>query len=292
MSQTKSLPLVIFFLFLFQFIRSQDIIYLNNGSKFEAIVKELTSYEVKYKNFSNPDGPTYVIVKNDVLFIEYQNGTLEIINKNPRALSPVKTETTTPKKEIKKGPYDMYYAGKNSIYLNGLALLNSDVALIYDREIANSRLSLVLLGAYNFNLNTNYTNYYIQALGVSKKNYDLGVGINYYTQARKRTQYFVGFLFKMMHYEYVRETTKTDSINGVVFNVTTTENVNNYQFAGMLVNGLQFRITPFFTYRAFIGLGFTNKDSDITKAVSEDVTQRARSHAKAYLGMCVGYRFY
>jgi hypothetical protein len=283
---------MLFFLFLFQFIRAQDIIYLNNGDKFDAIVKEINSYEVKYKNFTNPDGPTYVIVKNDVLFIEYQNGTLEIINKNPKSLSPVKTETVAPKKEIKKGPYDLYYAGKNSIYLNGLALLNSDIALIYDREIANSRLSLVLLGAYNFNVHTNYTNSYIQALGNSKKNYDLGVGINYYTQARKRTQYFVGFLFKMMHYEYVREITKTDSINGVVFNVTTTQNVNNYQFAGMLVNGLQFRITPFFTYRVFIGLGFTNKDSDISKAVSQDPTERARSHAKAYLGMCVGYRFY
>lgn len=292
MPRAKHLSFVLFFLFLFQLIRAQDIIHLNNGDKFDAIVKEITSYEVKYKNFTNPDGPTYVIVKNDVLLIEYQNGTLEIINKNPKSLSPVKTETISPKKEIKKGPNDLYYVGKNTIYLNGLALVNSDIALILDREIANSRLSIVLLGAYNFNIHTNYTNRYIQALGISKKNYDLGAGINYYTQARKRTQYFVGFLFKVMHYEYVRETITTDSIGGVVFNVSKTENVNNFQFAGMLVNGLQFRITPFFTYRAFIGLGFTNKNSDISKAVEEDVTQRARSYGKAYLGMCVGYRFY
>lgn len=282
---------LIFVLFFFQSIKAQDIVYLNNGDKFETIIKEINTVEIKYKNFSNPDGPTYVILKNNVLFIEYKNGTVEIINKNPKPLSPIKTETVAPRKETKKGPYDSYYANKNCIYLNGLALVNSDIALIYDREIAKSRLSLVLLGAYNFNVHTNYTNQYIQALGNSKKNYDLGLGLNYYTQARKKTQYFVGVLFKVMHYEYVRETTTTDSINGIVFNTTTTKNVNNYQFAALLVNGLQFRLNPFFTYRAFIGLGFTNKDNDISKAVSEDLTQRPRSFPKAYLGMCIGYRF-
>ena len=181
---------------------------------------------------------------------------------------------------------------KNCIYLNGLALANSDIALIYDREIAKSKFSLVLMGAYNFNIHTNYTNRYIQALNNSKKNYDLGVGINYYTQTRKKTQYFVGLLVKYMNYEYVRQTEVEENINGIPYKTTKQENVNNYQIAGMLVNGLQFRITPFFTYRAFIGVGFTNKDNDVSKAVAEDITQKPRSFAKAYLGMCVGYRFY
>lgn len=291
MPQAKHLSFVLFFLFLFPCIRAQDIIYLNTGDKFQVIVKELNTGEIKYKNFTNPDGPTYVIAKKDVLLIEYQNGTLEIINQNPKAVSPVKDLPVVPKKEV--NPTDMYYyAAKNCVYLNGLALVNSDIALMYDREFANSRLSLVLLGAYNFNVHTNFTNRYIQALGISKKNYDLGAGLNYYTQAKRRSQYFVGLMFKVMHYEYVRETISADSVAGVSFNITKTENVNNYQFSALLVNGLQFRITPFFTYRAFIGLGFTNKDSDISKAVEEDYNQKARSYAKAYLGMCIGYRFY
>jgi hypothetical protein len=293
MLKGRHLTAIFFFLFLFQIIRAQDIIYLNTGDKFEALVKELNVVSIKYKNFANQDGPTYVIKKSDVLFIEYQNGTIEIINRNPVSVAPANTETVAPKREIKpKGPYDLHYMNRNCIYVNGLALVNSDLALIYDREIAKSRLSLVLLGAYNFNIHTNYTNRYIQALHNSKKNYDIGAGINYYTQTRKKTQYFVGFLLKYMNYEYVRETPVDETINGIVYHITKQENVNNYQIAGMLVNGLQFRITPFFTYRAFIGLGFTNKDSDISKAVSENLTQKARSYGKAYLGMCVGYRFY
>lgn len=292
MLKGKHLPAILFFLFLFPIIRAQDIIYLNTGDKFEALVKELNVVSIKYKNFANPDGPTYVIKRNDVLFIEYQNGTIEIINKNPTSVSPANTATVAPRKEISKAPYEMLYMNKNCLYLNGLAFVNSDVALIYDYEFAKNKLSLVLLGAYNFNIHTNYTNRYIQALGNSKKNYDLGVGINYYTQARKKSQYFVGILIKYMNYEYVRETPGEETINGIVYKTTKLENINNGQVAGMLVNGLQFRLTPFFTYRAFIGIGFTNKDNDISKAVSEDITQRPRSFAKAYLGMCVGYRFY
>lgn len=282
---------ILFLLQLTLVVKAQDVIYLNTGDKVQAIVKELSGKEIKYKNFTNPDGPTYVISKNDVVLIEYQNGTIEVLNYTPKAVSPTNDQPVVSKKE--PNPTDMYYyAAKNCIYLNGLALTNSDIALLYDREIAKSKLSLVLLGAYNFNVHTNYTNRYIQALGISKKNYDLGIGINYYTQTKRRSQYFVGLMFKAMHYEYIRETTSVDSVAGVSFNITKSENVNDFQFSGMIVNGLQFRITPFFTYRAFIGIGATNKNTDISKAVEEDFNQKARSYAKAYVGMCIGYRFY
>ena len=39
---------------------SQDKIYRKNGKIVEAKVLEIGSAEVKYKEFSNPDGPIYV----------------------------------------------------------------------------------------------------------------------------------------------------------------------------------------------------------------------------------------
>jgi hypothetical protein len=286
--------LVLFLLaFLFQFIKAQDIIYLNNGSKFQAIIKEVNVLEIKYKNFTNPEGPTYVISKNDVLLIEYKNGTFDVITKNPARVAPPQFETIiTPKKEVKKDPNAIYYLNKNCIYLNGLALLNSDVSLMLEREFSNSRFSCILFGAYNFNLNTNYTNAYIQALNYSKKNYDLGGGINYFTQTKRKSQYFMGLWFKYMNYNYVRETVTRDTIIGQPSLTVVQENVNSYQFATLFMNGIQVRVTPFFTYRMFLGLGFTNRNRDVSVAVKEDLNQKARSFAKAYLGICVGYRFY
>ena len=48
-----------------------------------------------------------------------------------------------------------------------------------------------------------------------------------------------------MNYQYVREVRTEDAVNGISFTSVRTENVNNYQFASMLVNGVQVRVTPF-----------------------------------------------
>ena len=287
----------IFLLFLLAFsfrtTKAQDLIYLNNGSKLQAIIQEVNVKEIKYKNLNNPDGPIYVVAKTDVLLIEYKNGTFDVITKNPARVTPPGLQPELPpKKEVRKDPYALYYLGKNCVYFNGLALVNSDVSFMLEREFNKSRHSVVFFGAYNFNIATNFTNRYIQALNYSKKNYDLGAGINYFTQTKRRSQYFMGIWFKYMNYNYVRETASNDTILGTPSIVVTQQNVNSYQFATLFMNGIQMRVTPFFTYRIFLGLGFTNRNRDVSVAVREDVNQRARSFFKTYLGICVGYRFY
>ena len=83
MGMKKSLLIISTLLLSFIGLKAQDLIYLNNGTKFQGIVKEISPTELKYKSVNNPDGPSYVIAKNTVLFIEYKNGTVDVINKNP-----------------------------------------------------------------------------------------------------------------------------------------------------------------------------------------------------------------
>ena len=56
---------------------AQDIIYLNNNSKIESKVIEITSQEVKYKNFSYIDGPLRTLKKSEIKLIVYENGSYE-----------------------------------------------------------------------------------------------------------------------------------------------------------------------------------------------------------------------
>tara|TARA_Y100000589_G_C27033419_1_gene580013 strand:- start:76 stop:972 length:897 start_codon:yes stop_codon:yes gene_type:complete len=56
---------------------SQDIIYLNNNSKIESKVIEITSQEVKYKEFSYIDGPLRTLKKSEIKLIVYENGSFE-----------------------------------------------------------------------------------------------------------------------------------------------------------------------------------------------------------------------
>ncbi|MBA3899088.1 MAG: hypothetical protein H0X62_02590 [Bacteroidetes bacterium] len=58
---------------------SQDVIIKNDGDEIKALVKEITTTEVKYKRYDNPDGPLIYISKKDVFMIKYENGTVEKI---------------------------------------------------------------------------------------------------------------------------------------------------------------------------------------------------------------------
>lgn len=57
--------------------KAQDVITKNDGTTVVAKVLEITPSEVKYKIFTNIDGPTYILLKTDVRSIVYKNGQKE-----------------------------------------------------------------------------------------------------------------------------------------------------------------------------------------------------------------------
>ena len=65
---------------------AQDIIVMRDGSIVQSKVTEITSSEVKYKKYSNLDGPLYTIDKSTILAINYENGekeTFEMTEQQP-----------------------------------------------------------------------------------------------------------------------------------------------------------------------------------------------------------------
>lgn len=262
---------------------SQDIIYTTAGNKYRAKVVEINSYEVKYKDFDNPDGPTYVITKSDVVLINYQNGTTEVINPNPPNYSPNKTETYAVKKPEKKNPNEIYYVGKNFLSLNALALMNGDLAVFYDREILNNKLGLTAMGSYNFNnskpfFNGLFTHDYPNA----KKEFDAGLGANFFPSDRGRAQYFVGLFGKYMQMKYDKTELHDTTISGFVFQKTTIARATASQLMVGVTNGLLVRVSPQFNFKIFATIGLTSNSPAVTGSAN---------YPKIYLGYCFGYRF-
>jgi hypothetical protein len=72
-SQMKK-QLFIFFLLFSGIVSAQDVIVLHDGSTILSKVSEVGVNEVKYKKFANQEGPTYTILKSDILRINYENG--------------------------------------------------------------------------------------------------------------------------------------------------------------------------------------------------------------------------
>lgn len=60
---------------------AQDIIVKKDGSTIMSKVLEIGTSEIKYKKFSNKQGPTYTIATTDVMAINYENGEKEDFQK-------------------------------------------------------------------------------------------------------------------------------------------------------------------------------------------------------------------
>lgn len=58
-------------------IYAQDVIVLNDGSSIISKVVEVGSTDIKYKKWSNLEGPTYTLKITEILSVNYQNGEKE-----------------------------------------------------------------------------------------------------------------------------------------------------------------------------------------------------------------------
>jgi len=61
---------------------SQDLISLKKGNRLEVIITEITPTLVRYKLFTEPQGRTYFVYKDDVAGIMYRDGSVETFNQS------------------------------------------------------------------------------------------------------------------------------------------------------------------------------------------------------------------
>ena len=71
------------------FASAQDVIVKKDGSTIVSKVIEITATEVKYKRFSNQDGPTYTIAKTEIQAINYENGEKDTFTTTDSTPSPL-----------------------------------------------------------------------------------------------------------------------------------------------------------------------------------------------------------
>ena len=72
---------------------AQDLIVKTDASQVEARVLEISPDAVRYKRFSNPDGPTYVLPVAEIRYTRYANGEVEYYAKEVPAepLTPARS---------------------------------------------------------------------------------------------------------------------------------------------------------------------------------------------------------
>lgn len=92
MKKTNYLLSIVLMLVFTTNMLSQDKMFLKSGENIESKILEVKVDEVKYKKYSNLDGPTFTIAKKDIHMVIYENGETEIfkeesVNENTEVIS-------------------------------------------------------------------------------------------------------------------------------------------------------------------------------------------------------------
>jgi hypothetical protein len=110
---------------------AQDVIVKKDGSTILSSVKEIGSTEIKYKKWSNQDGPMYTIRISDVIRINFENGAVESFAEE--ALSSVVSDK--PSSDLPTfTDGELVLGAKNQVYKNKQKVSDEELRLLLGRE--------------------------------------------------------------------------------------------------------------------------------------------------------------
>lgn len=96
---------------------AQDVIVKKDGTKIEARVLEITSSTVKYKNYTQPEGPIRILETYEISEIVYEDGQWEKFEVD-QPVSITTRPAPTPRIVNKSEPKDPFFS--NGFFIDGL----------------------------------------------------------------------------------------------------------------------------------------------------------------------------
>jgi len=283
MIRKKPLLLALAVMITVQAANAQDKIYKRNGDLIEAKVKEVGVRDITFKRYDNQAGPDFVIGRNEVRRIVFENGSEEMMGRNE--------DRHRTKEEIKEDEKANGKYGKNIIALAPIQFTNTSVTgvgLHYERQIDKRGIfSFYLPLVYSFKTEEYYngnTNNY------DHRSYSMFwayPGIKFYPAGSKhRVTYSVGPSIAIGAGEEPVNRTEYDPVTGYYRNVNGTQSA--FRMGLIVNNGLNIQPTPNFYIGLELGLGIPyiySSSSDNT--YNMDVT----NEPMVQFNFKLGYRF-
>lgn len=96
MKTLRRLTATLFLLCMVATAMAQDVIVMKDQSTVMSKVLEITSTEIKYKKWNNQDGPTYSVLRSEVVSINYENGEVEKFSDSPNSQQNYQQEGPKP----------------------------------------------------------------------------------------------------------------------------------------------------------------------------------------------------
>ena len=109
--------------------QNHDLIITNSSERIDAVIIEVTSTEIKYKQADFQTGPTFVLAKSEIASIIYSNGQVQTFQQQPtQNIQQTQTQYQQP---IYQG--NPYYGAQNTMQARGqmghLTCIGNDIYL-------------------------------------------------------------------------------------------------------------------------------------------------------------------
>ena len=231
--------------------KAQDTLIKMNESRLVTRIIEINPKTIKYKNFSNPDGPDIIIDRRDVSRIVYANGTVDSITVKK---SPFTQKNKNP--DPRKSDY-----GKNNFTFMLIDIILGMASVGYERILPGGNFSIKIPISVGFQLQSlpdSTSNYpkdeWLQDWGGSgyyyqNKIFSTGIEAYYYTGGQSTISYFIGpsfefgmFNYQHRHYRYFHQPQYN------------TKETGNY-FAFLIKNGVKYQTNRNFNFSFNVGAG-------------------------------------
>lgn len=153
---------------------AQDTIVKRDGTRTIAVVKEIGQDEIRYKKYSNPDGPVYVIERKAVRRIIYSDGLVEeIFLFAPEAFIPGRSN---------------YH---HFVWTNLVGITMQKPSISYQLLMPGGRFSLVTTfstGSHNDKVDISRASWHYNLY----RYYTAGIEARYYPTGQSPATYFIG----------------------------------------------------------------------------------------------------
>lgn len=260
------------------YAKSQDQLFKKDNSKILVTIVEVNPDAIKYKMADNPNGPIYVVSKNDVAMIIYKNGEHEVFNTNTTRPKDVYVYDQPPasaagRPRMSTEDSARYYQFNKSVSVNFCNLMNMEIGAMFQVDLFKNHIGIIVPVAagigkpsvtqsvYFGNNNRNYYNNYTSEYVLQQKLFEVGLGLNYYPNLKYSVNYYVGPVVKYM--QYSGEQTYTSYTNTWVGGqqlppTRFTQNSILHRYTFSLTNGFIFRTKSRIMFNIFGSLGFKN----------------------------------
>lgn len=260
---------------------AQDKIYKRDGSVIEGKVLEIGPRTIKYKRAGTSDGPDFVVNKNEIDKIRYENGTEDFIEdmrgpRGPRRPMPLgmdRAGTNTSRERVTYGnniiganPLQIMESGESSGTGNGPSV---GFGISYERVLdKNGIVSLYLPFYMGFSNTNNYNTGMVTNNNRSYNNFYIMPGLKFYPAGQGMVKYAVGPQATIITGEKYESYTLYDPTGRPIG--TNFGTVDRFVFGLAVNNSLNITPTPHLYLGLEMALGFSyiNKINDITRGTT------------------------